>query len=174
LPGTQVNFRVTFRNDVVPPTATTQVFTFFIELIGDGTVVLGRVPVRIVVPALVSAYPESGSYLRDYDSTSRCAFNERPDWGTLSWDADIPAGTRIVFELQAANSAMGVATAPVGRISTVTSTSPIDLASALRLAGYTNGMPHLRVRAVLYSSTGGTASPALRSMAVTYDCLPAE
>ncbi len=174
LPGTQVNFRVTFRNDVVPSTMTTQVFTFFIELVGDGTVVLARVPVRIVVPALVSAYPPRGSYFRDYDSTSRCAFNERPDWGTLSWDADIPAGTRIEFELQAANAATGLASGAVGRVSTPPTASPIDLAAALRTAGYPNGMRHLRVKAVLYSSTGGTASPALRNMAVTYNCLPAE
>lgn len=174
LPGTEVNFRVTFRNDVVLPTATAQVFSFFIEVVGDGSVVLARVPVRIVVPAVVAAYPESGSYYREYDSTSRCAFNERPDWGTLSWDADIPTGTRIEFELRAANSAAGLPTAPVGRIPTVIGSSSVDLASELRAAGYPNGMQHLRLTAVLYSSATRSASPVLRNMEVTYNCYPAE
>ncbi|MDQ3033852.1 MAG: hypothetical protein M3Y87_15655 [Myxococcota bacterium] len=175
LPGTQVNFRVTFRNDVVMPTMTTQVFTFFIEIVGDGTVVLARVPVRIVVPANVASYPASGTYWREYDSTLRCAINERPDWNSLSWSADIPAGTRIEFELRAANTAAALATAtPIARIVTPTAVSPRDIATTLRAAGYPDGMQHLRITAVLHANTARTASPALRSMEVSYDCLPSE
>lgn len=175
LPGTDVNFRVTFRNDVVMPTMTTQVFTFFIEIVGDGSVVLGRVPVRIVVPATVGSYPASGSYWRDYDSTARCATNERPSWGSLIWNADIPAGTRIEFELRAANTVAALPTAtPVARITVPSATSPVDIATVLRTAGYPNGMRMLRITSVLYANAARTASPALRSMEVTYSCIPSE
>lgn len=175
LPGTDVNFTVTFRNDVVMPTTVPQVFTFYIEVIGDGTIVLARVPVRIVVPAAVALYPASARYWRDYDSTLRCEINERPDWNALAWSADIPAGTRIEFELRAASTAAALATAtPIARITTPTAVSPRDIATALRAVGYPDGMQHLRITAVLHANADRTASPALRSMEVSYDCLPSE
>lgn len=175
LPGTDVNFRVTFRNDAVMPMATPQVFTFFIEIVGDGTIVLGRVPVRIVVPAISAGYPATGTYLHDYDTTTRCDLTERPDWGNLTWSADVPAGTSLEFELRAAESLAALPTAtPVARITVPSATSPRDIAAVLRAAGYPDGRRFLRVTAVLHANSTRTASPALREMSVTYTCIPAE
>lgn len=175
LPGTSVRFSIDFRNDVVMPATSPQVFTFFIEIVGDGTIVLTRVPVRIVVPAIATTYPPSAAYWRDYDSTLRCdPLTEAPDWQTLSWVApSIPPGTRIEFELRSASSAAGLDSAPLVTVPVPGSSSPIDLASVLVSAGYPEGLPHLRVRAVLYSSPSRTETPTLGSFEVAYRCLPA-
>ncbi len=49
-PGTVVRFLIILRNDAVPPTAVDQVFTIFIQVIGDGITVLDEKPVVIIVP----------------------------------------------------------------------------------------------------------------------------
>ncbi|MGE3633966.1 MAG: hypothetical protein AB7P00_28955 [Sandaracinaceae bacterium] len=68
LPGTETRFRVTFRNGVVPPTSSNQVFDFYMEIVGDGLYVLERVPVRILVPAVVATVAPEGRYWREYDA----------------------------------------------------------------------------------------------------------
>jgi len=58
LPGTHTNFAVVFRNDVVMPGPTPQVFDFFIRvLLNDSTVAFEK-PVRIVVPPAIPACAE--------------------------------------------------------------------------------------------------------------------
>lgn len=176
LPGTDVRFRVTFHNDVVMPTTVPQVFSFYIELVGDGTAVLTTVPVRIVVPPVAASYPSSGSYWNDYDTTERCAIDERPIWGALRWTATVPAGTQIQFELRATDTsvdALPTAT-PVATVTVPSATSPVDIAATLRAAGYPNGRRYLRVAAVLRSDSTGTLSPTLTDMSVTYTCAPSE
>ena len=50
LPGTDVNYAITLRNDVVAPTANPQIFEFDIEFVYDGTTVVETKTVRVVVP----------------------------------------------------------------------------------------------------------------------------
>lgn len=175
LPGTSVDFRISFRNDIVMPTAVPQVFTFWIEVLGDGTFVLARIPVRIVVPANVPLYPPSGSYWQEYDSDLHCAATERPDWNTLSWVvASMPAGTSIRWELRTSETAAGLATAPVVSFTTPTATSPADVGARLVSAGQTNYQRFLRVTAVLNASPDRTQTPVLRSFELRYTCIPQE
>ena len=171
LPSTDVNFRVTFSNTAVAPTTVPQVFNFFIEIIGDGTLVLARIPVRIVVPPAVPIYPASAAYVRDYDSGLRCALNETPAWSTFSWVATLPAGTRIAFQIQSAMTQAALTTAPVVTVTVPTSTSPIDLGTVLATAGVPNGLQWLRVTAVLYADTLRIRAPTLTSTSVTYTCI---
>jgi hypothetical protein len=175
LPGTRVNFNVAFRNNFVEPTATPQVFDFWIEVVGDGTFVLERIPVRIVVPPSVPLYPPSGSYWRNYDSTAHCASTEAPDWNALTWDAPrIPEGTSIRWEIRTAASAAGLDTAVPVTFTTPPTSSPADIGSRLVAAGQRNGLPHLRVTAVLLSNTTRTETPVLRSFELRYACIPTE
>ena len=175
LPGTHVDFSIAFRNDVVMPTATPQVFDFWIEVVGNGTFVLERVPVRIVVPSNLPAYPPSGSYWRDYDSTSFCEGTERTDWNNLTWETvDIPTGTSIRWEVRASQTLAGLATATPTTFTTPPTTSPVDLGARLTSAGIGNYVPYLRVTAVLLASADRQRTPILRSFEVRYTCVPQE
>ncbi|HJL16834.1 MAG TPA: PPC domain-containing protein [Sandaracinaceae bacterium LLY-WYZ-13_1] len=175
LPGTSVDFNVSFRNDFVMPTMVPQVFDFFIEVVGDGSFVLDRIPVRIVVPPEVPSYPPDGSYWRDYDSTAYCADNERPDWGDLSWDiVDLPAGTSVRWELRAAEDPADLDTATPITFTTPPTSSPVDVAAQLVSAGVGNYVPHLRVTAVLLADSSRTETPVLRSFELRFTCVPTE
>ncbi len=175
LPGTTVDFRVAFRNDVVMPTTVPQVFDFWIEVLGDGTFVLQRIPVRIVVPADVPLYPPSGSYWRDYDSTEFCTATERPDWGSLTWTvASMPAGTSVRWEIRTAETLAELDTATPVSVTTPPTNPPVDVAALLTAAGMSNYLPYLRVTAVLLSSADRTATPILNSFELRYDCIPSE
>jgi len=175
LPGTNVDFNVAFRNDIVMPTATAQVFDFFIEVIGDGTAVLERVPVRIVVPPETPAYAPEGSYWRDYDSTLYCADNERPDWGALEWEiVSLPSGTSVRWEIRAASTAGGLASATPVTFTTPSTMSPIDIAARLASAGVPNLLEYLRVTAVLRANPARSETPVLRSFTAHFTCVPVE
>ncbi|HJL16422.1 MAG TPA: hypothetical protein RMH99_12245 [Sandaracinaceae bacterium LLY-WYZ-13_1] len=175
LPGTELDFDVGFRNDFVPPTGDPQVFDFFVEVVADGTFVLERVPVRIVVPPTATRFAPEARYWRDHHSTDRCADNERPDWGELSWElADLPDGTEVRWELRAADEAAALDAADPVAFTTPSATSPIDVGDRLRYGGGTGWERHLRVTAVLRSSADRAAAPVLRSMAVRYLCVPTE
>lgn len=180
MPATDVGFNVVFRNTGVAPggvpsTMVPQVFDFTIEAVADGTSVLNSVPVRIVVPPIVPLYPASGSYWRDYDSTTRClAPNERPDWGTLDWSASTPSGTSIVFEVRAADTLAALPGATPAILNYPGSTPPVDLGAVMVSAGYPSGLRYARVTAVLRSNAGRTAAPTMTWMRVNYACVPSE
>ena len=175
LPGTNVDFTIAFRNDFVMPTTVAQVFDFWIEVVGNGTFVLERVPVRIVVPSNVPTYPPSGSYWRDYDSTLFCEGTERPDWNDLTWETvDLPAGTSIRWEIRASATLAGLATATPTTFTTPPTTSPVDIGARLTSASIGNYLPYLRVTAVLLASPDRERSPTLRSFEVRYTCIPQE
>lgn len=176
-PGTSVNFNVSFRNTSVMPTTVPQVFDFFIEVVGDATVVLERVPVRIVVPAAVPAYPPTGTYTRDYDATLRCAINERPIWGDLRWSVpDLPSGTSIRFELRTADTAAALPTAtPVATVNVpAAGTGSQNVTTALAGAGARTRLYHLRVHSVLNASADRLRAPVLSEVQVSYTCIPDE
>ncbi|MCC6873860.1 MAG: hypothetical protein IT378_06055 [Sandaracinaceae bacterium] len=174
LPGTAVQFTVTFRNDVVMPTSVPQIFDFTMELVGDGTAILSTVPVRIVVPPQLPTYPPSGSYWRDHDSTTRCLANERPDWGNLSWTATAPAGTSIRFELRTATTIAALDTASAVSFTYPGTASPVDVGQRLVSGGQLNYLPYLRVTAVLNSNAARTSAPTLSSMSLDFVCAPIE
>jgi hypothetical protein len=54
-PGTIVRFLIILRNDAVPPSTADQVFTIWIQVIGDGITVLDEKPVVIIVPRIGSS-----------------------------------------------------------------------------------------------------------------------
>lgn len=174
LPGTNVVFDATLRNDVVTPTSVIQEFNFTISIFADGTFLLDTVPVRIIVPPEVAIFEPEGEYWRDYDSTLSCASNERPDWNELDWDVTVPAGTSVRFELRTSDDLSTLAAAtPV--TFTVPSASPtIDVGDELVAAGAANFLPYLRVTAVLISSADQTVSPVLTRMSQQYVCSPTE
>jgi hypothetical protein len=177
LPGTQVNFNVQFRNTTVMPTTVAQTFTFFIEVVGDGTIILARIPVIIVVPPALPTYPPSGTYTRDYDSTVRCAVNERPIWGNLRWDVpSLPAGTGVRFELSTADTAAALPTAtPVATVTVpAAGVGTASITNALTAAGALPRLRQLRVTAILTSSPDRFRAPVLRQVDVSYTCIPDE
>ncbi|MBX7190605.1 MAG: hypothetical protein K1X94_01020 [Sandaracinaceae bacterium] len=175
LPGTDVRFNVEFRNNTVMPTAAPQVFNFYIEIIGDGSIVLQRVPVRIVVPPVASdLYDPMGTYWRDYDSTPMCdPRTDCADWSSFEWTADVPAGTSIRFEFRTANAAAGVATAmPIATYTVTTSgAGSLDVGALLETMGARNLLPFLRVTAVLISSPDRTTAPALSRFELQFQCV---
>ncbi|MBX3271437.1 MAG: VWA domain-containing protein [Sandaracinaceae bacterium] len=175
LPGTSVDFRIAFRNDFVMPTSVPQVFNFFIEVIGDGSYVLQRIPVRIVVPPTVPLYPPEGSYWRDYDSTLYCAPNERPIWGNLRWEiVSLPAGTSIRWEIRVSGDLGALASTSPITFTTPSTMPPVDLAARIAAAGRPALLPYLRVTAVLRANADRTQTPVLRSFEVQYTCVPVE
>ncbi len=169
-PGTDVDFSVEFRNDIVMPTAVAQVFDFEIAVLLDGTT-QQTVPVRIVVPPEVPTFPPSGSYWRNYDATVRCEIPpERPDWGALSWVSQTPSTTSIQFELRTAATNADLDSASPVTFTVPGTASPVDVGSALIAGGSENFLPYLRVTAVLQSSADMAQTPVLTSFQLQYVC----
>lgn len=173
-PGTTVNFNVAFRNDFVMPTAMPQVFNFTIEVLGDGSYLLATIPVRIVVPPAAATYG-SGSYWRDYDSSMFCEPNERPDWGSLSWNiVSRPSDSSVRWELRTASTAAGLNSATPVTFTVPSTTSPVDAGARLVAAGQPNFLEFMRVTAVLLASSDMLQSPVLQSFELTFTCTPVE
>lgn len=174
LPGTDVRFNVEFRNTTVMPTASPQIFNFFIEVVGDGTIVLSRIPVRIVVPPTpADVYDPMGTYWRDYNSTALCdPRTSCADWSRFEWTADVPAGTSIRFEFRSTNNASTLPVAmPVATYMVNTSgAGTLDIGELLEAQGARNLLPFLRVTAVLISSADRTRAPALSRMETQFAC----
>lgn len=172
LPGTTVNFNVQFQNTTVMMTASPQVFNFFIEIVGDGSIVLTRIPVRIVVPPVASdVYEPEGQYWRDYDSTATCDPSTAcANWSGFEWNADVPAGTSLRFEFRTARSLADLSTAMPAATHTVTASGPgsLDVAGLL---GPANLLPFFRATAVLVSSADRSRAPALHRFETRYYCV---
>jgi hypothetical protein len=152
------------------------VFTFDVRLVADGISELSRLPVTVVVPPRENLTPSSGYLDMVYASSSRCDVpNQRPDWGSLTYDVDLPAGAQIVFELRTAQTEAGLATAtPVVVTSTAgaPAPNPLDVGSALLAGGQPNNQLYLGVRVVLRSD--GSAAPVLRNFEMVYYCFDFE
>ncbi|MFT5355873.1 MAG: hypothetical protein ACI9KE_003093 [Polyangiales bacterium] len=183
LPGTDVDFTVDFRNDVVAGGPVAQVFDFTIEILGDSSFVIDTVPVRILVPPAAPLLPPSGTYTRTYNSTD--VFSDgtdacpsppnRPDWGVFAWRGDTPIDSAIRFEFRTADTEAGLATAtPVTAM--VPALADIDSVNVGDLfdAGPGNFRPFASVQATLFASSDRTESPTLYSFEFSYDCIPME
>jgi hypothetical protein len=57
IPGTRVQFRITFQNSFHPGGATAQVFVAYIDVRGGGSAVLDTRQVFVVVPASTTGLP---------------------------------------------------------------------------------------------------------------------
>ena len=117
-----------------------------------------------------SCPPVEGRYWRDYDASTYCGFDSesRPDWGDFNWDADIPDGTDIRFEVQTADTVAGLDTATVVAFEVPPSGAPVNIGDLLVAGGEVNHRAFLRITARL--RTDGVDSPLLRSMTLDIDC----
>lgn len=174
--GTVVDFNVEFQNDFVMPTATPQVFDFYIEVLLDG-VVQERIPVRIVVPAEETTYPPAGSYTRTWDATDTCEIPpDRPKWGIFEWDASTPDDSSIRFEFRTAGTEAGLdaATPTSFTVPSDPDAGSRDVGALLRAAGISDVEPYLRMTARLLASSDASATPVLSTYRIQYHCFAAE
>jgi hypothetical protein len=102
-------FAVTFRNPLAPgsvpphPTNPGGGYNMVLQVVGDGAVNLDRIPVYIVpsdaVPdPLPDMFASSGRYEQEVPAAG-CMDGEGATWRTLYWNATLPEGTRIAFEI---------------------------------------------------------------------------
>lgn len=119
-------------------------------------------------------YDPSGSYVRVYDTRSVCALNERPAWGSLSFNVNTPVGTRIDFELRAADDPAGLAAATPVVVSTPPAVSPVNIEARFIAAGQPVGKSVMSVTAVLRASPDLSRTPTLYDFSLDYTCVPAE
>ena len=175
LPGTDLNFNVSFRNDIVMPTMVAQVFNFHIEVLMDGTV-QKRIPVRITVPPDLPRYPETGSYWRTYDSTTSCGLRQRPDWGVMNYSTSTPGTTAVEFEIRTANTVAELdrATPVTYRIPPKPDRGSFDVGAYLVAGGRMNFLPYLRVKSVLRSSSDREESPTMTGFELRFTCVDME
>lgn len=170
LPGSQINFRATFTNNCVRATAVRQTFTFDILVQGNGSYELGRVPVTIVVPE--SAFPATGTFTYDIDSTTACGASRQARWSNLQWVASTPNGTSINIDLYTAPTLAGLAMATPIRLGTAPpAVSPLDIQGALITAMQPTTNSFLRVVFTLNSNAGRDTTPVLNGYRVLYDCI---
>lgn len=129
--------------------------------------------------AFVPGYSTTGSYWRNYDATSVCSTPptvrdpQIPVWGELSWDASVPMGTQITFQIRVAATSAGLAMAAPVSFNVTSTASPVDVESLLVAAGANHHLPYLRVTAVL-SGPGGAVTPILREFELDFRCINQE
>ncbi|MCA9535467.1 MAG: VWA domain-containing protein [Myxococcales bacterium] len=183
LPGTNLPFSVTFRNNVITPTAVDQVFNFDLIVRGNlGAIELQRVPVRIVVPANVPTTTYMpGTFSRTFSASDTCAIPPtRPNWGLFQWQVTTPGTTSVVFQFRTAETLAELNTvAPVTYSVPTGPAAPtpaqyINVGNLITAAGGRNFLPYLRVTAVLNPNAAGTQAPTLTSMGLQYSCVDSE
>jgi len=176
LADSKIEFSFRLGNDTVAATAVEQVFDFDMVAMADNTVELNRIPVRVMVPRIGSAYG-TGFYQNEYESEATCIIPpERPDWGFLTWFGNTPGDTEIQFEFFTAdfpedldNQIPATITIP-----TDTTLSPIDVGQVLVDQGKMNYRLYLRVRAKLVASSDFSQTPELQGWSMRFDCIPYE
>ena len=179
MPDTEVAFGVTFHNVHVVPTAEDQLFTFNLEVVGDGTFVLQTIPVTILVPGTGSSFALEGRYSHDYDVSAECGGSgdstHFPVFTETSWNVDLSeAGTETRFELRLASSAAGLDSAtPMTRLAS-TVASPVAIGPLVESAGLSLNAAHARLTAVLLASPDGQRAPTLHDMALRFRCQAAD
>jgi hypothetical protein len=110
LPGATPGFDISFSNPepgVEPnPGDPNGGYTFTLQLIADNRWVVDELPVYIIPASEPVAPPlySEGAYWQDIYA-GRCGNTQRPDWSDLAWSADLPNGTKIVFESCTADTA---------------------------------------------------------------------
>jgi hypothetical protein len=177
LAQTQVGFSFRLGNNVVAQDPTMdQRFEFDMIAMGDGTIELNRIPVRVLVPQAGSDYG-TGFYQNQYESEAICRVPpERPDWGFLTWYGTTPSDSTIEFEFFTANTAEGLDNQIPASvvIPTDTTASPIDVGQVLFDQGQMNYQLYLRIRAKLTASSDLSQTPTLQGWSLQFDCIPWE
>ena len=180
-PGADISYDLVLANTTVAPLPTGQFFDLEVVVTLDGVVELERIPVRILVPDQAShefdSAPAANFYFNSYNSLDRCDTPpERPDWDTLTWTGSASGGSSIEFQIRTANTepeldlAVPVTiTVPVDTTDTV-----FDLRQMLIDNGMLNGLPFLRVTAVLNPSPDFLSTPQLSGWQVEFSCFAAD
>ncbi len=174
-PDTEVRFGVSFHNHFVAPTTEDQIFTFDLEVVGDGAFVLQTIPVTIVVPGIGPAFANEGRYWRDYNAEAECGDASQrtllPVWREASWDTDISeAGTDVRFELRLAESVAGLDSAAPMTWLASSAASPLAVGPLAESFGQAPEATHARLTAVLQSSPGGQRAPTFYEMELRFRC----
>ena len=169
-----VGFQFRIGNDFVPPAALPQLFEFDLVAIGDGSVELERIPVRIMVPGSGSSYG-NGFYENTYEADFVCQMPpDRPDWGDLTWIGSTPSDSTVEFEIFSANTLADLDNQiPVSIIyPTDTTAQTYDLGDTLISNGIPNYMPYLRVKAKLSASSDTYFTPIFEGWSTEFRCIP--
>jgi hypothetical protein len=107
-----------------------------------------------------------GTWTRDYE---RCDTDSFDRWGTLEWDADVPAGARLTITGASATTVDGLDAATDVTLATVPSdVPPVDITAAFAAAGVPL-YAHLRITVTLEASPDRD-SPVFRSIDVHWHC----
>jgi hypothetical protein len=112
--GATPRFQVTFTNPPAPnsvpphPSNPGGGYNLVLQVVGDGELVLDRIPVYLVpsdaVPdPIPDAYAGSGVYQQEVPAAG-CADGEGATWRALDWNATLPEGTRIAFDICAGDT----------------------------------------------------------------------
>ena len=178
LQDTEVSFSFRLGNAIQPSAASAQVFDFDMVARADGSVELGRIPVRVMVPEVGGSFGV-GFYENTYDSDVVCEMPpERPDWGTLTWTGSTPSDSEVTFEFFTADELADLDNViPVSvTYADPTDTAPktYDIGDELLAAGQTNFKPYLRVRARLVASTDAATTPLFEGWSMEFNCIPFE
>ena len=176
LAETKVEFSFRLGNNIVAQDTVPQRFDFDMVAVGDGTIELNRIPVRVMVPEAGTDFG-TGFYQNEYESEFICRVPpERPDWGYLTWYGSTPSDSKIVFEFFTSNTAEGLDNQIPASvvIPDDTTASPIDVGQVLQDQGLMNYQLYLRVRAKLESSTDKSQTPQLQGWSLQFDCIPIE
>jgi|GEM_PF-1076900 len=117
---------------------------------------------------------EDATFTRDYEAT--CSVNETLNWTSLSWQAWVPGGTRIVFYVQTADTKAGLGSAPRVRVAqqTVDTWTVVSSAQTVQRLLETSNPPQtsrrfLRLSAE-FKTNGGYFTPILTQWEQAYDC----
>jgi hypothetical protein len=92
-------------------------------------------------------------------------------WAELRWDANLPPGTSLVFNVQFAETMVGLGSAaPIALATTTRDTSPVDIQSKLRMLMMTNPGRFARLTVTFNPTSMPVASPVLRSVSLGWRC----
>jgi hypothetical protein len=126
-----------------------------------------------------TSFAPSGTFTELYASQpAPCTITECPVWGAFNFTADVPAGTRIVFSFQSADTATGFPSAPTATYTVnppavgTTVSGSIDVAALMMAAGAPTGRYFLQVTTTLYSDASRTRAPTLVSDNLAFTCSP--
>jgi hypothetical protein len=194
VPGTAVSFNVELATPPnVPTQARTQIFTFALRVMGDGTSVISETPVVVVVPG--AAPYQDAWFVRDYDVTGVCPAGTAPTWGNWSWTATTPGDSRIDFEVAVGRSMSELGSTPFDPLQFTDPPGPVALVG--QFIGALDGNPNtqqggalvdttlfknerprdlsaLRMRAHLLASSDRMRAPTLETWNLEVSCRPAE
>jgi hypothetical protein len=113
-PGATPRYKVTLENRAPPfnvptnPSDPNGGWNMKLQLIGDGTYIVDQIPVYIIPEDVVPDPPTeifetSGTYEQDINALG-CVGNEAPTWKSLQWNATLPGGTKLNWQLCGADT----------------------------------------------------------------------